>query len=165
MCRLIKIILCSLMCNALLLQGMQDSSVTRLIHAMKALVSLSGTNRYFNSFLNTSTIADLCKNYDQDIKDKTLQSIIDTVQHFKYRSKRVPLYILIYAGANPNTTRSYSSECVLLDAILENDDQLVNLLLEHGADPNAKIALETSWIFFYAKKKEIAHMLIILILH
>jgi len=145
-------------CSSLFTQGMHQNTdpVTALKENIKALMSLSATNKFYNTNLKPNVIGNFYKHCDQYAKNKVLQQVIDKVSSINYQNRRLPICILIHAGASANTKRSYSSEYVLLDAVLEDDADLAALLFQHGANPN----IGSAPILFHVKTTQIAQMFI-----
>lgn len=91
------------------------------------------------------------------VKDSALKKILELqFTDFGYPLKRYHIAAAVYAGANPDV-QSFNDSALSL-AIVHNDTALCKMLLEHGADANAK-SFGTP-IIFNAKTKAIAELLV-----
>ncbi len=65
-------------------------------------MSLSTLCKKFNNVLAPEVIGSLCRTYTFKIKNETLQNLITTIKNSNYETRRIPILLLIYAGADVN---------------------------------------------------------------
>ncbi len=110
----------------------------------------------FNNVLTVETIRDFCKNCDQYEKDQVLCNLIEPICSVNYNAYRLPLLLLIYAGADVNIKRC--SDPLLSKVVRYNDVQMANILFKHHAESN--VIPHGTPTFFFAKTVAMAQVFI-----
>jgi len=77
-----------------------ENSKKSLKYSIKEFMQLSTTCKNFNRILTFETIGTLCKKYAQGDKNRVLQNLVNDG---RYATTRLPILILICAGADANT--------------------------------------------------------------
>lgn len=140
----------------------ENPHVKELKDTIKSFMQLSATCTLCNWLFTAEKIGNLCKNYDEKIKNQILGELVKTTNTLHY--DRLPALILVYAGADVKA--GYHSTLLLSKAVLRNDAQLVKTLLNHGTDPNSindinfRAIPNKEPIFFQAKTEEMARAFI-----
>jgi len=88
----------------------------------------------FNNVLTVETISDFCKNCDQYEKDQVLRNLIEPICSVNYHAHRLPILLLLYAGADVKTKRS--SDPLLSKVVRYNDVQMAKVLFKLHAESN-----------------------------
>lgn len=120
--------------------------VDALESIIDTFVMLSSTCKKFNTLLTIETISKLCKNCDLNHKNMAIKSLLKKYTIYDESSSsyatsiRLPILILICAGASPETVNSYTEESVSLlqHAVWKNDVQLAKILFKQHNSPNER---------------------------
>jgi hypothetical protein len=132
----------------------QDTQVASLKNSIKGFMKLSILCK---NFLMPEAIGNLCKHYEQSVKDKNLFDLGKSMDDTTYQRLRVPALLLVYAGVNANAMLGNGSY-LLTQAISFDDEQMVEALLKHDVDTN--IAESACPFFFLIKDINIARLCI-----
>lgn len=138
-------------------QSQHDNQSKALENDIKTCMALSITCKHLHALFDAQRIGTICQWYHPECKDKVLHDIVKSMYAHNYQTKRLPLLIVIHAGAKNMCIKTSCCEDEILDnAVLHNDAEMIELLFEHGANPNAKYNLRP--LFYYAGTVEIAEM-------
>jgi len=128
-------------------QAEDKDQVKSLEKSIKTFLQLSRVCKNFNTLLTFETIGKLCKNYELVDKNNVLKKLLETINNFTYKTKRPCALVLVYAGADVNTQVSIS-DCLLGTATIYSDEQMIEILFKHNADPNVKSCANNPLIFY-----------------
>ncbi|BDC35114.1 hypothetical protein Noda2021_10720 [Candidatus Dependentiae bacterium Noda2021] len=99
---------------------------------------------------------EVLKNLPLSEKNYLLATILDKVGNEDYPNIRGAVACLISAGASVNQLGHVAKDNALERAVLAQDKQMVELLLQHNADPNQNLGYGPT--FFSAKKLSMAEL-------
>jgi hypothetical protein len=140
----------------------ENPQVKELKDTVKSFMQLSATCTLCNWLFTSAMIGNLCKNYDQKIKNQVFGGLVKKTLTLHY--DRLPISILVCAGADVKA--GYDSTLLLSKAVLCNDVKLVKTLLNHGTNPDSINDIDfpaipnKEPIFFQAKTEEMARAFI-----
>ncbi len=118
---------------------------------LKLFMKLSTVCKHFNRLLTVETIANCCKNYEQHRRDWVLNDVFSD-ERFKYVAKRLPLLILVCAGADDYKGEMFST------CLQKNDLELVEMVFKYYPSQNKRKALGPS--FYRVKTVEMAQLFV-----
>lgn len=128
--------------------------------AIQGAMVLRITCKELNKILTCEKITEMCNQYDQTEKNiflEDLKNIVKSMHPHNYTTKRIPALILLHANAKTTFTKTnYCEDELLQNAVLNDDEQTIQILLENGANPNAKSYL--GQLFCYAGTVKIAEI-------
>lgn len=134
-----------------------QTQASSLKNTIKIAMRLSTTCKSLNTLLTFKKIAEICSYYDPVDKDEVLQGIVRSMHAHTYSTTRLPALIMIHASIKHTPIKTHYCEDNLLEnAVLNNDKQMIQILLERGADSNAKSDL--GQLFCYAGTVKIAKL-------
>jgi len=111
-----------------------EDQVTSLENSIKSFMNMSMACRNFNRLLTFKTIGELCESYTQKDKKNALQNILRTINEFNCQTRRLPILVLVTAGAQNKTKNWWNS--LLYKAILYKNIELASIAFRCDANPN-----------------------------
>jgi len=106
-----------------------EDQVTSVKESIKFFMNLSTICKKFNRFLIFGTMGYLCRNFTQDVKNKTLKYFM-SISSRRFNWSGLPKLILINAGADV----SIHGEGDFSGVVFKNDIRLAKVLFEYYPD-------------------------------
>jgi hypothetical protein len=128
-------------------------SAENILKSMETFIQLGFVSKRFKALLSYQAIGKLCTHYSQSDKKEALKRIHvndrtfalmhnnEVKRHMHINKEtftfiRIPSLLLIYAGVDTNIEIAGSS--LLAKAVYHNDNEFIELLFKHHANPNIK---------------------------
>lgn len=124
-----------------------------LTTTIKNFMRLRATSESCNRLFTPEKIGSLCKSYPQEVKNNVLRDLVEKNRYsIQYKTKRLPILMLVYAGARVSVKINNNS--LFEDAIAHNDMPLMETLFKYHTyqDLTAGIGLGKSQVFFLPKR-------------